>query len=65
MILEYTAAFTSPRASLLFLDYLVDDTVEGFGMWESHFTIEEQFARDNGLEVGAILTQQLLDYFEL
>ena len=56
MILEYTAAFTSPRASLLFLDYFVDDSVEGVSVWEADFTIEEEFARDNGLEVGTILT---------
>ena len=67
MILEYTAAvFNTLRATLILpLDDLVDDTVEGISMRETGLAIEEQFARNDGLEVRTIFTQQLLDYFEL
>jgi hypothetical protein len=68
MILKYSATvFTCARATapLLLLDDFVDDSVKGVGVGETCLAIEEQFARDNGLEMRAILTQQLLDYFEL
>lgn len=68
MILEYTATvFTCALAGapLLLLDDFVDDTVKGVGVRETCLAIEEQFARDNRLKMRAILTQQLLDYFEL
>lgn len=67
MILEYTAAvFNTLRATLILpLDDLVDDAVKGIGMRETGLAIEEQFARNDGLEMRTIFTQQLLDYFEL
>jgi hypothetical protein len=34
-------------------------------MRETGLAIEEQFARNDGLEMRTIFTQQLLDYFEL
>jgi hypothetical protein len=68
MILEYTATVFNcalAGAPLLLLDDFVDDTVKGVGVRETCLAIEEQFARDNRLKMRAILTQQLLDYFEL
>lgn len=67
MILKHCAAVRGTTSASLFLslDDLVDYAVECVGVGEAGLSVDEEFARDDGLEVRAIFTEKLLDHFEL